>query len=68
MKYLIFAFVIMTLNAILAFALIIQAHEVLSDGFWVLGLIGLSLAVINAYCVIDGVEVISKKYKEYING
>lgn len=68
MKYMIFTFVIFLLNAIIAFLLTIQAHNFLTNGGWTLGLLTLSIAVINAYCAIDGIEVLSKKFQEYKNG
>lgn len=60
--------ILFLLNATIAFALIVQVHDLWNLGQTLLGFISLSLAVINAYCAIDGIERLSERIKEYNNG
>lgn len=60
--------VLFLVNTLVAFAMTVQVHSLWSNGQTLLGFIVLSLAIMNAYCAIDGIERLSQRIKEYKNG
>ena len=60
--------VLFLVNAVVAFAMTVQVHGLWSNGQTLLGFIVLSLAVLNAYCALDGIERLVERVKEYNNG
>ena len=60
--------VLFLVNSVVAFVMTIHAHALWSNGQSALGFIVVSLAVLNAYCALDGIERLAERIKEYNNG